>query len=60
MKNNSILTSRERYRNSVRPTKVDLKIDERERLDEILKSQNKKLTQWVREHIEEDYKELYK
>lgn len=60
MKNNSILTSRERYRNSVRPTKVDLKIDERERLDEILKSQNKKLTQWVRDHIEEDYKELYK
>ena len=60
MKENSHLTSRERYRNSVRPTKVDLKIDERERLDEILKSQNKKLTQWVRDHIEEDYKELYK
>ena len=60
MKNDLTLTSRERYRNSVRPTKVDLKIDERERLDEILKSQNKKLTQWVRDHIEEDYKELYK
>ena len=60
MKNDLTLTSRERYRNSVRPTKVDLKIDERERLDEILKSQNKKLTQWVREHIEEDYKKLYK
>ena len=60
MKENSHLTSRERYRQSVKPKKVDLKFEERNKLDKILEIQKKTLIQWVREHIEEDYKKLYK
>ena len=60
MKEKSHLTSRERYRQSVKPTKVDLKFEERNKLDKILEIQKKTLIQWVREHIEEDYKKLYK
>jgi len=58
MKNKKPTTARERYRNSIKPTKVDLKIDEREKLDQILNKKNKTLVQWVREHIEEDYKKI--
>ena len=58
MKNKKPTTARERYRNSITPTKVDLKIDEREKLDQILNKKNKSLVQWVREHIEEDYKKI--
>lgn len=58
MKNKKLTTARERYRNSIKPTKVDLKFDEREKLDKILNKTNKSLIQWVREHIEEDYKKI--
>ena len=58
MKNKKLTTARERYRNSIKPTKVDLKIDEREKLDKVLNETNKSLVQWVREQIEEDYKKI--
>ena len=58
MKNKELTTAMERYRNSIKPTKVDLKLNEREKLDKILNETNKSLVQWVREHIEEDYKKI--
>ena len=46
------------YRKNFKPVKADITIEERARLDEILKSKNLSIVSWIRQKIEEDYKKI--
>lgn len=48
------------YRKKFKPVKADITVEERTRLDEILKSKNLSIVSWIRQKIDEDYKKLYK
>lgn len=48
------------YRKKIKPVKADLRIEEREKLDEILKIKKASFIQWLRDHINKEYEELKK
>lgn len=42
----------------MRQLRVDLTIEQKEQLDKIAESKNVSLAEWVRQHIEKDYKKI--
>lgn len=46
------------YRKRLRPIKTDVTIEEREKLDKVLKSKKLTIVGWIRQKIEEDYNNL--
>lgn len=48
------------YRKKFKSVRADITIEEKTRLDEIIKSKNISLVSWIRQKIAEDYKKLYK
>lgn len=47
-----------KYKKNLSRTGIDLTIEERKKLDEIVEKENQTIIGWVRKHIEEDYKKL--
>ncbi len=46
------------YKKNLSRTTLDLTLDEREMLDEIIKEQDTTIIGWIREQIEENYKKI--
>lgn len=46
------------YKKKMKKLVIDLRPDEKENLDKIVKIKNKSLVQWVRDHIQEDLKNM--
>lgn len=50
--------TRKEYMKQLSPIRADLKHDEREDLNKILKSKNQTVIGWIREKIDEDLKNI--
>lgn len=48
------------YRKSRRKVVADVLIEEKEQLDEIINAKGITMADWVRQHIQEDYKQIKK